>query len=196
MGAEELLMAYYDQPELIHAISRQHLDFIKVLYAEILKDVTFDYIFVWEDMAYNNGPLISPDLVREFMLPYYHEMVAFFREFGDYKYLLDSDGNVDMLIPLFREGGIDGLLPFEVASGSDVVRLGEEYPDLIIAGGIDKRVIAKGKDAIDREIDRLRPLFKRGGYFPTMDHHVPPEVSWADFQYYLERVRKVYKECL
>jgi hypothetical protein len=97
---------------------------------------------------------------------------------------------------LFREGGIDGLLPFEVASGSDVVRLGEEYPDLIIAGGIDKRVIAKGKDAIDREIDRLRPLFKRGGYFPTMDHHVPPEVSWADFQYYLERVRKVYKECL
>lgn len=195
MGVESLLMAYYDEPELIHAISRQHLDFIKEIYSRILKDVTFDFIFIWEDMSFKNGPLISPDLVREFMLPYYREMIGFFREFGDYKFLLDSDGDVNLLIPLFREVGVDGMLPFEVAAGMDVVKIGEQYPDFILSGGIDKRVIALGKDAIDREIDRLRPLFKRGGYLPSMDHHVPPEVNWPDFQYYLERVRKVYREC-
>ena len=191
MGVESLLLAYYDQPELIHAIARQHLHFIKELYSRILRDVTFDFIFVWEDMSYKNGPLISPRLVREFLLPYYRELVGFFREFGDYKFLLDSDGDVRLLIPLFTEVGIDGMLPFEVAAGMDIVRIAEEYPRLIIGGGLDKREIAQGRRAIDAELGRKMPaLFRRGGYLPSLDHHVPPEVSYADFKYYLERVRE------
>ena len=195
LGVENLLMAYYEQPELIHAISQHHLYFLTEFYAKILKDVTFDFIFVWEDMSYRNGSLISPDLVREFMLPYYREFVGFFREFGDYKFLLDSDGDVSTLIPLFMEVGIDGMLPFEVAAGMDIRAIAQEYPDLIIAGGIDKREIGKGPAAIDRELEtRLPPLFKRGGYLPSMDHHVPPEVSYDDFKYYVRRVRELYAE--
>jgi hypothetical protein len=193
MGVENLLLGYYDNPELIHAISRHHLEFLKRLYARILASVRFDFIFCWEDMSFKNGPLIGPDLVREFMLPYYRELVGFFRSFGDYKFLLDSDGDVRLLIPLFREVGIDGMLPFEVAAGMDIRMIAEAYPDLILAGGLDKRVLAQGKAAIDRELEaKLPPLFRRGGYLPSMDHHVPPEVSWADFQYYLQRVRELY----
>ena len=193
MGVTNLLLAYYDQPELIHAISRHHIEFLKAMYARILKDVEFDFIFVWEDMSFKNGPLISPDLVREFMLPYYREIVSFFRSFGDYRFLLDSDGDVNALIPLFLEAGIDGMLPFEVAAGMDIRRVAETYPELIIAGGIDKREIAKGRAAIDRELEaKLPPLFKRGGYLPSLDHHVPPEIGYADFLYYEERVRQLY----
>jgi uroporphyrinogen decarboxylase len=193
MGVTNLLMAYYDQPELVHAISRHHLAFLKTMYARILRDVKFDFIFVWEDMSYKNGPLISPAMVREFMLPYYRELVGFFRSFGDYRFLLDSDGDVSALIPLFIEAGIDGMLPFEVAAGMDIRRVAAAYPDLFIAGGLDKRELAKGRAAIDRELEaKLPAMFKRGGYLPTMDHHVPPEVSYADFQYYLERVRELY----
>ncbi len=197
MGLEGLLTAYYDQPELVHAISRQHLDFLKELYARVLRDVTFDFIFCWEDMSYKNGPLISPALVREFMLPYYAELVDFFRQFGDYRFLLDSDGDVSQLIPLFMEVGIDGMLPFEVAAGMDVVEIARRYPRLIISGGIDKREIAKGRCAIDRELERvLVPLFRRGGYLPSMDHHVPPEVGYEDFRYYVQRVRELYEQII
>ena len=193
MGVTNLLLAYYDQPDLVHAISRHHIDFLKKLYARILKDVKFDFVFVWEDMSYKNGPLISPALVREFMLPYYRELVGFFRSFGDYRFLLDSDGDVNALIPLFMEAGIDGMLPFEVAAGMDIRQVAAAYPDLIIAGGLDKREIAKGRAAIDRELEaKLPALFKRGGYLPNLDHHVPPEISYADFRYYVERVRELY----
>ncbi|MBN1669434.1 MAG: hypothetical protein JXR37_00265 [Kiritimatiellae bacterium] len=193
MGVENLLLAYYDQPELIHAINAHHLRFIKEVYSQILRDVHFDFIFVWEDMSYKNGPLISPALVREFMLPYYKELTGFFRQLCDCKFLLDSDGDVAQLIPLWLEGGIDGVLPFEVAAGMDICRIAEQYPDLIIAGGIDKREIAKGREAIDRELEAKLPLmFKRGGYLPSLDHHVPPEVSYADFYYYIERTRELY----
>lgn len=195
MGAENLLVAYYDQPELVHAISRHHLAFLKELYSRILEDVEFDFVFLWEDMSYRNGPLISPTLVREFMLPYYRELIGFFRDFGDYKFLVDSDGDVTALIPPFMEAGIDGMLPFEVAAGMDIRRIAGEFPDLIMSGGIDKREMAKGREAIDRELEaKLPPLFRRGGYFPSMDHHVPPDVSYADFQYYLARVRELHAQ--
>jgi hypothetical protein len=97
---------------------------------------------------------------------------------------------VTNLIPLFIEAGVDGMLPFEVAAGKDVDSIAQ-YPDFIISGGIDKREIAKGREAIDRELERVLPaMFKRSGYLPSMDHHMPPEVSYTEFQYYLERVRE------
>jgi len=198
VGVENLLLAFYDQPELIHAINRHQLRFIKEMYSRILSDgVMFDFIFCWEDMSFKNGPLISPQFIREFMLPYYRELVGFFREVNGrrHRFLLDSDGDVRQLIPLFREAGIDGMLPFEVAAGMDIVGFAEEYPDLILAGGIDKREIAKGRAAIDQELEaKLPALFRRGGYLPSMDHHVPPEVSYADFRYYVSRVQELYAE--
>ncbi len=76
MGLENLLIAYFEQPALIHAISEQHLAFLKAMYGRILKEVEFDFIFMWEDMSFKNGPLISPKLVREFMLPYYRDFIS------------------------------------------------------------------------------------------------------------------------
>ncbi len=195
MGAENLLMAYYDQPDLIHAINRHQLYFIKELYSKVLKDVAFDFVFCWEDMSFKNGPLISPALVREFMLPYYRELTQYFRELGTYKFLLDSDGDVRQLIPLFMEAGIDGLLPFEVQAGMDIVQIAKQYPRLIISGGIDKREMAKGRAAIDAELQKKLPyMFTRGGYLPSMDHHVPPDVSYDDFRYYIARVQELYEK--
>lgn len=58
-------------------------------------------------------------------------------------------------------------------------------------GGIDKRVLAKGKEAIDRYLDNLLPqMHKRGGYFPTCDHGVPEEVSFENYMYYREKLQE------
>ena len=196
MGAENLLLAYYDQPELVHAISRHHVSFLRDFYSRIALDVEFDFIFIWEDMSYKNGPLISPALVREFMLPYYRELIPFLKHISGCKVILDSDGDVSQLIPLFMEAGVDGMLPFECAAGMNVCEIGDRYPDLLIAGGIDKREIAKGRKHIDRELDAKLPhMFRRGGYLPAMDHHVPPEVGYDDVLYYTERTREIYRRC-
>jgi len=54
-------------------------------------------------------------------------------------------------------------------------------------GGVDKRALAAGPDAIDRELERIRPAVEAGGCIPAVDHSVPPDVSWENFQYYLKR---------
>lgn len=193
MGLKNLLMSFYDQPKLIKAINDYHPWFLKELYDKALNEVKFDCAFIWEDMAYKNGPLISPDLFREFMLPYYKDITQYLKA-RDIKWIiLDSDGNIEELIPLFMEGGVDGLLPFECAASLDIRKIRKAYPDLRILGGIDKMEIAKGKEAIDRELEKKFPfMFSKGGYLPTFDHHVPPEISYGNFKYYLEKTRELY----
>jgi hypothetical protein len=83
---------------------------------------------------------------------------------------------------------MDVMSPFEVASGCDVVEVGRQYPDLVIAGGVDKRELAKGPVAIDRLVDRIFPVMQaRGGYIPTCDHGVPEEVSYENYLHYRQR---------
>lgn len=193
MGVENLLLAYYDQPDLIRGINDQHLDFIRTLYEPALRQVEFDFAFIWEDMAFKNGPLIGPDLFREFMLPYYREMTDFFRSFGVELCIVDSDGNVTDLIPCFIEGGINGILPLEVAAGMDVRQVRAAYPDLRLLGGVDKRALAQGPAAIDEELQRrLRGVVGHGRYLPGVDHHLPPDVSLENFGCYLQRSQQIY----
>ena len=64
----------------------------------------------------------------------------------------------------------------------------EKYPALQILGGIDKMAIARGKAAIDAELEWKLPLMKRrGGYIVSLDHRVNPEISLENYQYFIER---------
>jgi len=75
-----------------------------------------------------------------------------------------------------------------VAAGCDVVEIGRRYPELAIFGGIDKRVLAQGRAAIDAHLERILPTMRqRGGYIPTCDHGVPAEVPLDDYRYYRQR---------
>jgi len=79
-----------------------------------------------------------------------------------------------------------------VQAGMDIVAIRRKYgPTFGIVGGIDKRPLAESRDAIDAEIDRILPFFvESGGYLPCLDHTVPPNVSYADWKYYLKRIRE------
>ena len=104
---------------------------------------------------------------------------------------IDTDGFCYPVIDVYKEAGMDHMSPFEVASDCDVVEIGKKYPDLRIRGGIDKRILASGKDAIDRMIDRIMPAMKkRGGYIPTCDHGVPEEVPFEDYMHYRQRMQE------
>jgi uroporphyrinogen decarboxylase len=83
---------------------------------------------------------------------------------------------------------MDVMSPFEVASGCDVVAIGRDCPWLAMSGGIDKRVLARSTADIDRMLERILPAMRaRGGYIPTCDHGVPPEVPWQNYLHYRQR---------
>jgi len=194
IGPEQMFYAVYDMPEVLHDCMRSWLKLADALTALHQQHVTFDELFLGEDICYNHGLLISPDMVREFILPYYQQLIANVKsrqlDPGRHLYVnVDTDGDCRPAIPLYAEGiGMDVMDPFEVASGCDVVAIGREHPGLVILGGIDKRVIAAGCEAIDRELERVLPVMReRGGYVPTCDHGVPEEVAFEDYLHYRRR---------
>ncbi len=192
MGEERLLFNFYDDPQLIRDFMNTLADLWIGLWGEALSEIKVDCVNFWEDMAYRSGPLISPEMFREFMLPPYRKVTSFLKEMGVKIILVDSDGNVEKLVPLFMESGITAVFPFEVQAGSDVVSFRRRYPRLQIMGGIDKMKIALGRRAIDEELDsRVSPMLKSGGYIPHIDHHVHPEISWDNFKYYRDRLKEM-----
>jgi hypothetical protein len=193
IGPEDVLYKFYDEPELIHACMETWLHMADNVIARYQQHVTLDQLFIGEDICYNGGPLISPDMIREFLFPYYQQLLTNMRrrQLDPARHLyfqVDTDGDCMSVIDLYRTIGMDVMSPFEVASGSDVVEAGRKYPDLVISGGFDKRILAAGKEAIDREIDRIFPVMKaRGGYIPTCDHGVPEEVRYEDYLHFRKR---------
>jgi uroporphyrinogen decarboxylase len=196
VGPLEILYKFYDEPELIVDCMETWFSVVDNIASRFQDHVTVDEFFVGEDICYNHGPLISPDMMREFILPYYKQVLDNVRKRQLDKnrrlyFQVDTDGFCDPTIDVYREIGLDYMSPFEVASGCDVVRTGKEYPDLRIRGGFDKRILATTKDEIDREIDRIMPVMKaRGGYIPMCDHGVPEEVSFENYVHFRNRLRE------
>lgn len=187
MGTERLSYAWYDQPDLMHEMMEFFADFTIENAQPILDQTDVDYFSLNEDFAMKNGPLLSPDTFHEFIFPHLRRLVEFFKSHGTRYIALDSDGNPEVLIPLLMDAGVDILWPMERAADMDPVRIRRKFGhDLRLMGGVDKREIAKGPAAIDAHLNELAPLVEAGGFIPTVDHTVPPDVSWDNFVYYMD----------
>jgi hypothetical protein len=186
MGLEGLCLAFYDQPKLVERMMAQRADVIIAITEKVLEYTDFEAFWFWEDMAYRHGPLINPRIFRRFALPHYRRICDWLHQRGIRHIWLDSDGDIHELIPLWLEAGINGLWPFEVQSGMDVLEIRRIYGhNLALAGGIDKRAVARGGEVMRREVDRVIPLVDDGGYLPELDHSAPPDISWANYCDYM-----------
>lgn len=193
IGPEHVLYAFHDQPALIHDCMTTWFDLADAVISRHQEHVTIDELFLAEDICYNHGPLISPAMIGEFLAPYYEQLIANVKarqiDRDRHLYLhIDTDGYAPPVMPVYKTLGMDAMSPFEVASGCDVVAVGQEHPDVALFGGIDKRVLAQGKAAIDAMVERILPAMReRGGYIPTCDHGVPEEVPYEDYLHYRAR---------
>ncbi|MCX7804656.1 MAG: hypothetical protein N3A38_05640 [Planctomycetota bacterium] len=188
VGTENISYMFYDDPALVEEMVEFNADFLLRLCERALRDVRFDYFNFFEDCAGKGGPLFGPELFRRFFMKPYKRIVERFRKAGITSFWVDCDGNFEPLIPLWMECGINVFWPLEQASGMNPRRLKKKYgKDIVLCGGLDKMEIARGRDAIRRELEsKIPPLLELGGYIPHMDHAIPPEISFADMMYYIE----------
>ncbi len=129
-------------------------------------------------------------------MPAYKRVTGLLREHGVEIIMVDSDGFDDPLVPLWLEGGISGLYPWEVAAGEDCVKMRKQFgQNLVMWGNIDKRVLKAGPAAIDAEVLSKVPwLLLQGGYVPWVDHLVPPDVPFQHFCHYQDLIRRVSED--
>jgi len=129
--------------------------------------------------------MISPAMTEKFLKPAYDRWVAEARRAGVQIIDMDSDGRVDLLIPIWIEAGINVCDPIEVAAGCDIVDYRRRFGHKIAyRGSVDKRLIARGGTAIEAELTRIAPVIRDGGFIPGCDHGVPHDISWPHYVNY------------
>ena len=191
IGYENLFIWYCAEPELIHDILDTFTNIWLAVFEEIISQVEIDHWHIWEDISYGRGSMISVDMVKEFLCPYIKKIADFIKFKGVKIILLDTDGDCNDLITSFIEAGVTGMYPFETHCGMDIVKIRKQYPKLQMLGGIPKSEIAKGKERIDQILLPVEQVLKTGGYIPFGDHFIPPDVDFANFGYYRNKLNNL-----
>jgi uroporphyrinogen decarboxylase len=188
VGLEGISVAIMEDPEWVVEMIAHCTDLTLELLEKVAGKCRIDVADWWEDMCFNKGSLVSPRWFAEHMVPQYRRVTELLRsECGCEFNRVDCDGNIHQLIPLWLEAGVNLMFPLEAAH-TDAYRIREQFgKQAPLQGYFDKRALIAGKDAIDREFERLRPLLDGGGFIPHTDHLVPPDVSWENYLYYRER---------
>ena len=114
-----------------------------------------------DDAAHNEGPMISPEMWRECVLPLHRRIVDSF----EVPVIWHSDGNIEQLLPMAVEAGFAGVHGLEPSAGMDLGRIKREFGrDLTLIGNIDVNVLC-GSDleAVRSEVTRCIDQGAPGG---------------------------------
>ncbi|MBM4465641.1 MAG: hypothetical protein FJ014_08835 [Chloroflexi bacterium] len=158
------------------------------------REISDNYAIFDEPIASHHAPIIAPASFHRFVIPAYRRIVNRLRAAGIEVIIFDTHGAVRPLIPLCLEAGVNALwCGAAQASGVDYVELRREYGrDLLLIGGLDVRVLAQDRRAMEEEIlSQVPPLLEQGGYVPLVDGRVRSHVPFENYVFYRELIREL-----
>ena len=193
MGEEVACLSYYEQPELMADILATLLDTTRRVLEPICEHLTIDQLSVHEDFAGKSGPLVGPVQIAEHFRPYYRAIWEPLAAHGARIFQMDTDGNINAVIPALLDCGVTCIYPMEPAAGMDMVEVRRTYGrKLAMLGGIDKHVLRLDHAAIRRELEyKLTPLMREGGCVFGLDHQIPNSTPLANYRYYVDLGREI-----
>ena len=189
LGVERHIYAFYDQPELMHMINQDLADWHLQLLAKLKETCVPTFMTFGEDMSYNHGPFISKEIFNDFLTPYYNQVLPVLEEMNIIP-VVDTDGDVTIMVPWLQEVGLNAILPLERQAGVDAAQLRKDFPTLRMIGHFNKLTMHHGEKAMREEFERLLPTMKTGGFIPSVDHQTPPAVSLTQYRDYLRLLRE------
>ena len=189
-GHQFMLIGMADDPDWVRDMAdtyaRLTVELQEILFAE---EGWPDGIWYYEDMGFKHRPFMSPRMYREIMLPAHKQSIGFAKS-KHLPVILHSCGFVEPLIPGLLEAGIDCLQVIEVKAGMDLLKLYQQYGEVLsFMGGIDVRTLyTNDRTIIDQELQSKIPVVKgHYGYVLHSDHSIPNTVNYDTYQYFIRR---------
>jgi len=190
----EVMTLVKDDPRLAFRMLQIQGEFNANLAERVLRGVTVDAAVFSEPIGSTNGPLVSPDMYSEIVLPNYRPILEVLSRYGVGTIILRTYANIQSLMPSILKAGFNCLWAVEVnGMAMDYRTLREEFGhDLRLIGGIDLDVLREDKEAIRREVEgKVLPLLAQGGYCPLADGRVREDVPWENYRYYRELLQSL-----
>ena len=194
LGVEELSYLAVDDEDLYIEIIDTEAELCYQCAKHVLDyGIHFEYGHFWEDICFKNGPLVSPKVFDKLVGKHYKRITDLVNAHGIDIVSLDCDGCIDLLVPIWLKNGVNTMFPIEVGTwNASLGNWRKQYGKAIHGvGGMDKRVFAQDRAAVDKEVQRLKALVDMGGYIPCPDHRIAPDAKFELVQYYCEQFRKI-----
>jgi len=182
-GFEDWFADLIADPTFYHAL----LERITDLWIEMAKDELdaagdcADFCFFGDDVAFQDGPMMSMELYRKMVKPYHARVFSYLKSRSSAKILYHTCGSVAHLIPDLIELGVDALNPIQVsAKGMDTKTLKREFgKDICFWGGIDTQRVLPFGSVQDVQVEVRRRVEDLGpdGYCVCAVHNLQADVS-------------------
>ena len=140
-----------------------------------------DVVYTSDDMGFQNGPMVSPELYRQLFKPRHQKFFDTVKKYTSAFVHFHCCGSIYKLLPDFIELGVDVIHPVQVAAKDmDSSILAPEFGDrLSFWGGIDtQKVLPTGTtEEVKAEVrQRIRDFAPGGGYILSAVHDIQPDV--------------------
>ncbi len=146
MGLESFSFALRDQPDLVEAICQRVGDLVTATASQVVSVDNVELMLLSDDLGFYSSTLVSPDVLRRYVLPHYKRIVDLTHEAGKIM-VFHSCGNMYKLMDdLIDDVGIDSKHSFEdkILPVEEVYR---RWGDRVaILGGVDMDLLARGTE--------------------------------------------------
>ncbi len=192
MQFDEFVMNILMEPEFIAALVKMTVDINLILAREAGKRGC-QFAYTGDDVAYNNGPIISPVVFREIFLPEMKRAINGFHEAG-LQVIKHTDGNCMSIFDCFLEAGFDCFDPIDPIAGMSLEGLKRDYGDKIafkgnvncattLVTGSTEETIAESKKCL--ELGK-----SRGGYIFSSSNSIHSSINPQNYKAMLETWRQ------
>ena len=194
-GQMQFFMDMAEDPEWTSAIAGRCADHMTEVGIESMRRGNcFDTgIWIYDDMASNIGPMVSPDMWERIFYPHLARMARRYKEAGAKKIVFHSDGNIMPVMEHLIEAGIDAIDPVEPKAGMEVNTIREKFGHRIafVGGGCNAIVLPRGdKHEIREEVKRVLRAGKDGGLV-IGTHSIGPDISIEAYEYWVSCFREL-----
>ena len=136
-----------------------------------------------DDIAYCEGPMISPKYLRHYLFPWVKRCAALCKERG-LPFIYHSDGNLCQVLDDLVNCGVNALHPIE-PKAMDIVGLKQRYGGkLCLIGNIDLSytlTLGTPREVEEEVKERLRQVAGGGGYCLGSSNSIPGYVPLANY---------------
>jgi hypothetical protein len=187
--------ALVNRQAFVEALLERTVDFHCLLLDRVLSRVSVDYATVYEPIASNAGPLVSPAMFERYAMPGYRRVLALLDRHGvTHRFFCTTGGDLGPLLPMLIDAGATGLWISSITTeGMRYTNLRSEYgPEIALIGGIDRTALSRGPDAVRRAVESIVPPLLAGGrYLPCLDDRPRDDTPFAMYRLYRETLAAV-----
>jgi uroporphyrinogen decarboxylase len=160
--------------------------------ARMLCESGVDCIGFCDDLGSGNSLLISPDMYREFILPWHRDLCSLVHHFGAVVHM-HSHGAIFPILKDISEAGVDILNPLDPDEFMPVAAVRSAVgPEMVLCGGLSKNIFYRSRGEMESQIMQAVKNGLASGPYILMDSGgIPEDMNGEDFRWFLETSKQI-----